>query len=191
MAFSKVILLLKNDQKCNLKIEKMAKVMAFFLRERKNSATHPLAAVTIPPLQVRLGDADMDLSVDDGNWVQEVRVSRFVSHPLYTGFAYFDVAVMELESEVRLNRHVLPICLPLTRRAFDLDSLAERSASLTGYGKQDRQGQQKKRRLRRTRLQESNSIKYMVQGCQLKLGLLTKLHCHYNFAFTPGTSTPW
>lgn len=60
---------------------------------------------------VRLGDTDLKSSVDDAD-VQMFNVARRIAHPDYRKpEKYHDIALLQLDKDVRFNNFVKPACL--------------------------------------------------------------------------------
>ncbi|XP_062554780.1 serine protease 53-like isoform X2 [Armigeres subalbatus] len=65
----------------------------------------------LAPDTVRLGDTDLG-SKDDDAQAQDVKIRKFIPHPNYKrSQKYYDIAIIELESEAHLDAAVCPICL--------------------------------------------------------------------------------
>ena len=66
----------------------------------------------ISSFQLRLGDRDLNNAIDDKNVI--VRgISKTHQHPDWRGeSSYNDVAIWEMDREVKYNNTIRPICLP-------------------------------------------------------------------------------
>ena len=71
---------------------------------------HP-SHFSIIPDTVRLGDTDLGSKDDDG-FAQDVKIRKFIPHPSYKRTQkYYDIALIELETDARLDAAICPICL--------------------------------------------------------------------------------
>ncbi|XP_053691229.1 transmembrane protease serine 9-like [Sabethes cyaneus] len=65
----------------------------------------------IPPNVVRLGDTNL-ASREDDRFAQDIKIKQFIPHPSYKrSQKYFDIALIELEQDAKLDSSVCPICL--------------------------------------------------------------------------------
>ncbi|XP_058822363.1 serine protease snake-like [Topomyia yanbarensis] len=65
----------------------------------------------VPPNIVRLGDTDLS-SKEDDIYAQNIRIKKFIHHPNYKrSQKYYDIALIELEQDAKLDFTVCPICL--------------------------------------------------------------------------------
>lgn len=63
------------------------------------------------PVEVLLGT--IDLNVPDTNGTQRIGISRVIQHPDYkTSLNYHDIAILELNTLVKITSYVQPTCLP-------------------------------------------------------------------------------
>ncbi len=69
-------------------------------------------------------------------------IKRFVKHPRYKArMAYYDLAVITLETSVNFTNEIYPICLP--NQPFEgIDHFAGDLVILTGWGLEKRNGLQ-------------------------------------------------
>ncbi|ETN60593.1 hypothetical protein AND_007764 [Anopheles darlingi] len=82
----------------------------------------------IPPDAVRLGDTNLATVEDDAS-AQQFKIVAFTVHDKYKrNKKYYDIALIELDREVKFTTSVCPICL------WPLDNLSEYSASLKAVG---------------------------------------------------------
>ncbi|XP_035777817.1 uncharacterized protein LOC118458944 isoform X2 [Anopheles albimanus] len=82
----------------------------------------------IPPDAVRLGDTNLATVEDDAS-AQQFKIVAFTVHDKYKrNKKYYDIALIELDREVKFTTAVCPICL------WPLDNLSEYSASLKAVG---------------------------------------------------------
>ena len=65
-------------------------------------------------LQIRLGDRDLSLGLDDHSVeVRDIKGGNVSFHPKYRfGESYFDLAVIEFDPPIKFSMAVRPICLP-------------------------------------------------------------------------------
>lgn len=80
-----------------------------------------------------MGDTDIG-TTDDDIFAQDLKVRKFIPHPNYKRTQkYYDIALIELEQEARLDAAVCPICL------WAKDGLQQFSGGLqvAGYGVTD------------------------------------------------------
>lgn len=65
----------------------------------------------IPPDVVRVGDTNLATREDDAH-AQSIGIKKFIPHPNYKASEkYYDIALIELELDARLDSSVCPICL--------------------------------------------------------------------------------
>lgn len=81
-----------------------------------------------PATWARLGDLDFNSSKDDAMPVNKFIVDRIVYPKYQKGQVYHDIAIFKLDSEVKLNGYVLPICLNTDRH------VSEQKATFAGWG---------------------------------------------------------
>ena len=69
---------------------------------------------------VRIGDRDLESDEDDDKVaISPVKTISF--HPKFNNIqAYYDIAVLALETRIRFNDYVRPICLPKRSQDFDV-----------------------------------------------------------------------
>lgn len=84
---------------------------------------------------VRLGTFDLESSAGI-----ELEIKNFIKHPRYKSrMAYYDLAIITLETPVNFTSDIYPICLP--DEPFDgLDYFAGDLVILTGWGLERRNG---------------------------------------------------
>ena len=58
-------------------------------------------------------------------------IQEMLTHPKYDTFAYYDVAVLQLDEPIEFNNFIRPICLP-ERSTVRVDSRRGQSVTLTG-----------------------------------------------------------
>lgn len=94
---------------------------------RTRSKAHCAKSRLGPAAHAKVGDVNRNR--DDGNtWTYSI-VQR-ISHPNYaTRFAEDDIALFKLNEPVKLNRYVIPLCLP------QLKELSTEKAIATGWGR--------------------------------------------------------
>lgn len=87
-----------------------------------------------PATWVRLGDLDISIDNDDAEPV-ELRIKRRINHPQYNGQRlYHDIALYELEREVKLNSYIRPLCL-YTGRNLETNAALASGWGHTSWGK--------------------------------------------------------
>ncbi|KAG6439401.1 hypothetical protein O3G_MSEX000740, partial [Manduca sexta] len=85
------------------------------------------------PVVVRLGDQNIDPSVDDGADPIDVPIRKILKHPEYRPpKVYNDIALMELATNVEFKASIRPACL-WTRSDFGSNT----KALATGWGVTD------------------------------------------------------
>ncbi|XP_037947122.1 serine protease grass-like [Teleopsis dalmanni] len=105
------------------------------------TAGHCLSA-TYNIVGVRLGEHDMNTDPDCEKRgrkfvcmppVVEYGVEKIISHPDYKRRTLVnDVAIIKLNRDVEFNKHIKPICLPITKRSIELQS--EQLYLVAGWG---------------------------------------------------------
>ncbi|KAL1117166.1 hypothetical protein AAG570_004493 [Ranatra chinensis] len=71
---------------------------------------------------VRLGELDLNDTVDDGADAKDVRIDRAFVHPLYDSKRKFsDIALIRLRENVTFTKFIQPICLPITEELLQRD----------------------------------------------------------------------
>ena len=92
------------------------------------TAGHCVQGRSGQPTMVRIGDINFEREDDDSD-PQTFRVSRVIAHPQYRSpKQYNDIALVELESEMRFNEYSRPACLNSET------SIDQQSAIATGWG---------------------------------------------------------
>ncbi|XP_055606254.1 ovochymase-2-like [Uranotaenia lowii] len=80
------------------------------------------------PVTVRLGDTDLSSAKDD-QFAQQIAIRQIRMHPQYVpSKKYFDIALIELESEATFDEAVCPACLWMT------PDLPPETLSAVGFG---------------------------------------------------------
>lgn len=93
------------------------------------TAAHCIYTRDGTPQFVRLGNLNYTNPGDDGGNVQEINVKQHYIHPDYKSpFHYNDVALLQLEKPVKLNRYVKPACL------YTKETVDGRAGIITGWG---------------------------------------------------------
>ncbi|XP_055849534.1 venom protease-like isoform X3 [Episyrphus balteatus] len=76
------------------------------------TAAHCTETSKCKELIVRLGDLNVEIDTDDAD-PKEYKVKRFLHHPQYnSSLKYNDIALVELEEDVRFTDYIRPACLP-------------------------------------------------------------------------------
>uniref|UniRef100_A0A182RIN5 Peptidase S1 domain-containing protein n=1 Tax=Anopheles funestus TaxID=62324 RepID=A0A182RIN5_ANOFN len=99
------------------------------------TAAHCAAdANNIPPQWVRLGDVNLASSIDD-EYAQQYEILRIVRHPQHRfSKKYFDLALVELDSTVRLTPGVCPACLWTNSRVLPAEYFQTAGFGATSFG---------------------------------------------------------
>ncbi|XP_055606255.1 polyserase-2-like [Uranotaenia lowii] len=85
------------------------------------------------PVSVRLGDVDLGDSSDD-QFAQEIPIRELIVHPQYlSSMKYFDIALIELEQEVKFNQAVCAACLWMENEVPE-EKLQAVGFGATGFG---------------------------------------------------------
>ena len=100
------------------------------------TAAHCLDRVNIQSLSLVFGSDD--LKDEDEFFRVERDIRRTFVHPKYNDqFHYFDLALIETDSELEFSGGIQAICLP-ERAILDVDSRMNDGVTLTGYGAESR-----------------------------------------------------
>uniref|UniRef100_A0A182MXY8 Peptidase S1 domain-containing protein n=1 Tax=Anopheles dirus TaxID=7168 RepID=A0A182MXY8_9DIPT len=87
----------------------------------------------ISPDTVRIGDTDLGSAADD-EFAQQIPIARIITHPQYRASRkYFDVALIELQKEVKFTSAVCPACLWQEKQLPD-GSMDAIGFGATGFG---------------------------------------------------------
>lgn len=98
------------------------------------SAAHCLKDIKVEHIRVLLGSEKPEVENERGRITK--RIKRFWNHPKYEpAHGYYDLVVLELDSEVQFDTTVYPVCLP--EQPEGIDSHEQYFASITGYGTQN------------------------------------------------------
>uniref|UniRef100_A0A8D8FDR4 Serine protease snake n=1 Tax=Culex pipiens TaxID=7175 RepID=A0A8D8FDR4_CULPI len=88
-----------------------------------------------PPVTVRLGDTNLN-STEDVQFSQQVRIKALKRHPQYRfSRKYYDIALIELEEEVKFNEAICPACLWLEENA-PTEQMNAVGFGVTGFGEE-------------------------------------------------------
>jgi secreted trypsin-like serine protease len=98
------------------------------------TAAHCVDDENIHEMNVVIGDGNLESDQDD-RYKVELDVKRKFIHPKYdTKHAYFDVAVLELDTDaVEYNNGIQPVCLP-DQSSSDVNNHEGKLVTLTGWG---------------------------------------------------------
>ncbi|XP_061381816.1 serine protease snake-like isoform X1 [Danaus plexippus] len=100
------------------------------------------------PVIVRLGDQNLDTSVNDGASPIEVPIKNIIKHPLYKSPGkYHDIALLELASDVDFDSSIRPACL-----WYRPDFPGHTKAVATGWGVVDPRTQRASNELQKVSL---------------------------------------
>lgn len=84
---------------------------------------------------VRVGDLNLDETVDDGATPNDVEVERTIAHEQYTANPVAnDIALVRLRRPVQFTSLIQPICLP-TAQEFRTSSLVDQDVFVAGWGR--------------------------------------------------------
>ena len=98
------------------------------------TAAHCLSQTNTNSLGLVFGASD--IKDEDEFYRVERDIKRTFIHPKYDDqFHYFDLALIEAETELEYSRGIQPICLP-EKAVLDVDSRQNDGVTLTGYGKE-------------------------------------------------------
>jgi hypothetical protein len=80
------------------------------------------------PVRVRLGELNLQNSIDGANPV-DVVISEIIVHPDYvSSLRYNDIALLRLEKKVKFNNHIRPACL------HNKENINSPKVTATGWG---------------------------------------------------------
>ncbi|XP_045512669.1 serine protease snake-like isoform X2 [Pieris brassicae] len=92
---------------------------------------HDTSVANVEPEIVRLGDKNIADVFSKGVFPQDVKINRIVKHPNYSApKKYFDIAIIEVTTEVIFTKLVQPACLWTNHDTSQLGT----KATLTGWG---------------------------------------------------------
>ncbi|KAB7499741.1 Serine proteinase stubble [Armadillidium nasatum] len=89
----------------------------------------------ISQIRLRVGEYDFSSVLEPYPYVEK-KAKKKVVHPNYNFFTYeYDLALVEMESEIQFQPHIQPICLPGNQ-----DLLIGEIAKVTGWGRLSEHG---------------------------------------------------
>ncbi|RXG61553.1 Serine proteinase stubble, partial [Armadillidium vulgare] len=99
------------------------------------TAGHCVDDLLISQIRLRVGEYDFSSVLEPYPYVEK-KAKKKVVHPNYNFFTYeYDLALVEMESEIQFQPHIQPICLPGNQ-----DLLIGEIAKVTGWGRLSEHG---------------------------------------------------